>query len=257
MTRMVRLTLVAAMLIVTLMALAGPTGVSNNSTLAATRPLDLVILIDTTGSMGDDIDAVKARSSEIVNSILGDFPNARIAVIDYRDFPEWTAWEEDYPYRDVQRFSSNATEINNSINTLELGYGGDWPESLWCALMHAMVNDGCAGKGAATTIADADGVGWRSDARKAIIYLTDAPAHDPEPYTDFTIASVQSAAASGGFEVTSSAATTRKLAAVDSGISLFPVIIGGDSEAVEQGRGRDPRGSRRHRRYSTGDQPAR
>lgn len=49
--------------------------------------LDLIFTIDVTGSMWDDIDAVKASATEIVNEISNKVPDWRIAVVDFQDFP--------------------------------------------------------------------------------------------------------------------------------------------------------------------------
>ena len=49
--------------------------------------IDLAILIDSTSSMGDDIDTAKARASEIVGSLKAKNPNSRIAIMEFRDFP--------------------------------------------------------------------------------------------------------------------------------------------------------------------------
>ena len=48
--------------------------------------LDLIFCIDTTGSMRDDIAAVKSSASDIINEVASSIPDSRIAVVAYRDF---------------------------------------------------------------------------------------------------------------------------------------------------------------------------
>lgn len=84
--------------------------------------LDLVFLIDTTSSMWDDIDAVKASASEIVQAIDLEGFDSRIAIADYRDYPESPfGGSTDYVYKLEQPFSNDTGAIINSINGLSLG----------------------------------------------------------------------------------------------------------------------------------------
>lgn len=144
-------------------------------------PVDLLLLIDTTGSMWDDIEQVKDRAVEIIGSVKNRSKHARIAVMEYRDFPERTGYIWDYPYRDVLPFTTDTDEAISAIYNLRLGYGGDIPETLNCALAHAIRNDRCSGRGDNTSIGS-----WRNISTRIIVYMTDAPALSPEPFTGFT-----------------------------------------------------------------------
>ncbi len=111
---------------------------------APARRIDLVFVIDTTGSMYDDIASVKSAATQIINDVHYQFlvdgmVDARIAVMDYRDFPTSPyGGAGDYPYHDVQRFTSNLGTAVRGIQSLALGYGGDTPESVYSGLMHAI-----------------------------------------------------------------------------------------------------------------------
>ena len=63
-------------------------------------------------------------------------------------------------------------------------------------------------------IKDADNIGWRDGVTKVVINMGDAPPHDPEPFTGYTVASVVAAAL-----------------AVDPAI-IYPVVIGFDPTAL-------------------------
>lgn len=138
--------------------------------------LDLIFLVDTTGSMGDDIDQVKLAASGIVGllDLLG--LDYRVAVADYRDYPQYPyGGSMDYVYKLDLPFSSDKNAIINSINGLSLGWGADWKESVYSAYYLAMTDVNKDGT-------RADNYGWRPGATKAIIVMGDAPPHDPEPW---------------------------------------------------------------------------
>jgi len=196
------------------------------------KVLDLAFVIDSTGSMGDDIAAVKSNLNSILTRVVGEFPNWRIAVVDYKDYPP----EDSNPYRAVLSFSNSESAVRSAINSLGASGGGDTPESLFTALVNT-VN--------AVSLADSEGTGWRGKAgdgvKRAIVYMTDAPAQNPEPVTGYGYSNVTSALNSGGIKLgdpstKSLSARLVKLAAAEvesrSGpISLYPIIIGGSSGA--------------------------
>jgi hypothetical protein len=151
------------------------------------RALDVVFCIDTTGSMWDDIDAVKAASLEIIDRIAAANSDFRIAVVDYRDIPEdpYGSPGVDYPFNDDSGFETDVAAIQAGINALALGAGADWRESVYSGLMHVIDGNSLGG--------------WRNepDVARAIILIGDAPPHDPEPTTDYTLAQVIAAANAG------------------------------------------------------------
>ncbi|MHC4750527.1 MAG: right-handed parallel beta-helix repeat-containing protein [Planctomycetota bacterium] len=149
--------------------------------------LDLVLCIDTTGSMWDDIDAVKAASVDIVNEIAAEYSDYRIAVVDYRDIPEDPYGEPnlDYAFNDVMGFETDLAIIEAGIDSISLGAGADWRESVYSGLMHCIDGNSLGG--------------WRTepDVTRAIILIGDAPPHEPEPTTDYTLDGVIAAANTG------------------------------------------------------------
>jgi murein DD-endopeptidase MepM/ murein hydrolase activator NlpD len=194
--------------------------------------LDLAFLIDTTGSMYDDIDRVKADVTQIINSIKDKTPNSRIAVLDFRDFPSRAA-DYDYPYRDVLPFTYSRDDAINAILSLDLGYGGDAPETQNCAIMHVIANDRCAGQGADTSLGP-----WASSSKRMII-MTDAPALNPEPFTGFTLEQVTARAKSGGFSFELHGGIDDGFggeAPPPEGVEIYPVIIGEDPSALDYGQ---------------------
>jgi len=159
--------------------------------------LDLIFVIDTTGSMWDDIANVKAAAADIVNSIDSQISDYRVALVDYRDFPIYPyGGAGDYPYHVILPFSTDKSAIVNAIQSLSLGWGADWQESVYSALIRAINTENLGS--------------WRNGITKVVIVMGDAPPHDPEPITGYTEQSVVNAAL-----------------AVDPAI-IYSIVIGGD-----------------------------
>ncbi|MCR4650292.1 MAG: S8 family serine peptidase [Lachnospiraceae bacterium] len=130
--------------------------------------LDLCFVVDTTGSMGDDIQNARENMKDILERLFEKSEDYRVALIDYRDYPERSGSSGDYPYRVRTSFTSDNEEIINAVNSLDLGDGGDERETVYSGLMSAVRLD------------------WRDEAKKVIIILGDAGPLDPEPDTGFT-----------------------------------------------------------------------
>jgi len=161
--------------------------------LDANLHMDIVIVIDTTGSMSAVLDSIKSAAGDIVDRIAQKMSDYRIAVVDYRDFPvvPYGVPGLDYTFKDDIAFTTNRTAIQDAINAITLGSGNDWRESVYSALMHCV---------------DGNSLGnWRSDknVKKLIILMGDAPGHDPcEPYgNNYTLANVINAASNKNIDI--------------------------------------------------------
>lgn len=141
---------------------------SIGASAATLRKLDLAFVIDTTGSMSGDIYEVQENMKNYLEDLNASGMDYRIALIDYRDFSDRAA-SCDYPYKVQLDFSNDYDEILTAINGLTLGGGGDTEETIYSALIDGL-----------------DELSWRKEAGKAAIVMGDAPALDPEPYTNYT-----------------------------------------------------------------------
>lgn len=161
--------------------------------------VDLVFAIDTTGSMSPYIDSAVASANAIVSSLADDGIDYRIAVVDFKDVDSTLAGCPADPYaaRTDLDFSADNTAIQNALAALPANVGGgcDIPEDVYSGIEQGI------------------GMSWRPDAKKAIILLGDAPGHDPEAHSGYTLAKVQADAA-----------------AVDP-VEVFPILIGDDPTA--------------------------
>ncbi|MBI2263903.1 MAG: VWA domain-containing protein [Armatimonadetes bacterium] len=101
----------------------------------ATPRIDVVFLVDTTGSMGDEISVVKDKIGELMDSVEGGTPKplVRYSIVAYRDRGE------DYV---VKKFplASDRKQIAAWIQDIQADGGGDLPESVNEAL-HAAVQE--------------------------------------------------------------------------------------------------------------------
>ncbi len=119
--------------------------------------LDLIFVIDLTGSMGDDIAQVKRTVLDILNTIKGSFANFRVGFVGYKD------WSDGADIFKDMAFTSSFDDITALINGLTTGGGGDEPEAVLEALFRALR------------------MPWRNGCNKQIILMGDAPPHDPVP----------------------------------------------------------------------------
>jgi hypothetical protein len=140
-------------------------------TLTTSKILDVLFLFDTTGSMGPYISNAKASASALLDKIASKFKNYRVAVANYKDFPQSPYGDSgDYVYRANQVFTSDKATAQAGINSVPgAGGGNNVPESVYSALFNGLNGTGIGA--------------WREDpAKRIIILIADAPGHDPEPY---------------------------------------------------------------------------
>jgi Mg-chelatase subunit ChlD len=183
-------------------------------------PLDLVFVIDTTGSMGDDIAAVKASANEIINAIAEESPCFRVSIVLYKDSGDT------YVTKTWLGFTDDKDAALAAISSISVGGGGDFPEAVFAALDHAILN--------------LDGMGeWRGPSvEKSIILMGDAPPHDPDVATGATLASVtENALRAGLFPVSlagaSGLATGNLTPPAGDPVDIFTIVIGSNTAATE------------------------
>jgi hypothetical protein len=153
----------------------------------ATPKADVYLLSDTTGSMGSVIDAVKAGVGTIVgNPALAGFDVA-YGVGNYRDFPIGEGFSS-YAFAHQLAPTNDLVQVNAAVSTWAADEGQDTPEGqLW----------------ALNELSTSPAIGWRSDARRILVWFGDAPGHDP----------VCAAISGAGADVTEASATAALQAA--------------------------------------------
>lgn len=123
---------------------------------------DIVFVIDSTGSMGGEIGAVKEYVSNLADAIGGVSASYRMALVDYKDDCD------SYQSRVDVDFTSDVPTFKEGVSGLYADGGGDEAESVYSGLNTALDLD------------------WRDGVRRSIFIIGDAPGKDPEPVTGFT-----------------------------------------------------------------------
>jgi hypothetical protein len=118
--------------------------------------LDVCIILDATGSMAYCLEGVKRALQELLQVFAKAEMNANLGLVVFRD----------ETYNESPKLYSLGTPVEKLQSTLastKAYGGGDDPESSLLAIKHALSLSG-----------------YRSDARKVLFLVTDAPPHDPE-----------------------------------------------------------------------------
>ncbi len=121
----------------------------------AVTKLDLMLAIDTTGSMGDEIRYLQSELASIIDGVKARHPglDLRLGFVFYRDVGD------DYVTATVP-LSRDISAGQAALSQRFAGGGGDYPEAMEQALIRVAKQD------------------WRPDAVKTMLLVADAPPHD-------------------------------------------------------------------------------
>ena len=114
--------------------------------------LDVIFVIDATGSMGPVIEEVRVRLHDLARTIRRLVPLTRYGVVAYRDHDD-----EEFATR-VAPLTLSAAKVRRFLDALEAKGGGDLPEAVDAGLEVAI-----------------EGAAWRAGARRVVIVVGDAP----------------------------------------------------------------------------------
>jgi Mg-chelatase subunit ChlD len=119
------------------------------------EPVDLVYVVDTTASMGDDIAAARDQMRTILADLTARNPDRQVGIVAYRDRGD------DYVSRTFLELEVDDARIQEGIAALEVGGGGDMREHVYAGLDEALRTQP-----------------WRPGASRHIVLIGDAPPHD-------------------------------------------------------------------------------
>mmetsp|Transcript_20320 Transcript_20320/g.47479 ORF Transcript_20320/g.47479 Transcript_20320/m.47479 type:complete len:417 (-) Transcript_20320:97-1347(-) len=118
--------------------------------------LDLVFVMDNTGSMGSWIKQAQQHIRRIVMDIVAsEKSDVRFALVTYRDHPP----QDSSFVTQVHGFTTNQREMQNWVNEMSANGGGDGPEAVADGLHEALTLE------------------YRPDAAKFVVVVADAPPH--------------------------------------------------------------------------------
>jgi hypothetical protein len=116
------------------------------------RAVDIVLCLDTTSSMKNDIDSVRAKLIPMLSEIIREFAAFRIGMVLYKDY------FDEYLNRIVP-FTSDFSQFQRTLNAIRVSGGRDIPEAVYEALHEAAVK-----------------FTWEAESR-LVILIGDAPPH--------------------------------------------------------------------------------
>jgi hypothetical protein len=137
--------------------------------------IEIMFVIDTTGSMSDELSYIKAEVDDVISRIKQALPEAtiKLALLFYRDIGDV------YVTRYFDFTENIGAQKQNLANQNAQG-GGDWPEAVDRALDEAVHKN------------------WSSsNSTKIIIHILDAPPHDNAQKMSVYLSAVHEAAAKG------------------------------------------------------------
>ncbi|CAF1211826.1 unnamed protein product [Rotaria magnacalcarata] len=125
--------------------------------------LDLVFVMDCTGSMASYIESATSNIRSIVEEIVvSEKSDIRLALVEYRDHPP-----QDHTFVTcVHDFTAKVSEMKGWLQQCQASGGGDTPEAVADGL-HAVLK-----------------LSWRSESTKICILIADAPPHGLDPNGD-------------------------------------------------------------------------
>lgn len=182
---------------------------------------DVVFAMDTTGSMGGEINNLKTSLVSLIGTIRTDVPDTGFAVSGYDDFPTspyGDAGSGDQPFYLRHRVMTTSTaaglsSVQSAVNGLTTHYGADGPESGW-EMVHQVATGAGTTQGGASVpafnpatappasipageeVGTIGGVGFRAGSLPIIVWITDADSHNGvggNNYSGFTAATYTSA----------------------------------------------------------------
>jgi hypothetical protein len=154
--------------------------------------LDVVFSVDTTGSFGGEIDSLQRDLLTVIAPALqARVPDVAFAVVRFEDMPVAPfGGPADRPFTLVRAMTTSTSLLASAVASLDspLGNGADSDEAGAEALYQIATGDGLSpyvpvyAPSREPGGASRGGVGFRDGSLRAVVHVTDAPAHDPADY---------------------------------------------------------------------------
>jgi len=143
---------------------------------AGNRGLDLIVVIDASESMIDDIGEIRRTIIPMLEDVLSRWPSWRIALVLYKDY------FEDFLTKNASAFTSDLAVFRRALASFRVQGGRDIPEAVYEGLDAALSYP------------------WARENEKRIILIGDAPPH-PKPRGRVTEQGVLSRASELGVQI--------------------------------------------------------
>ncbi len=141
----------------------------------APKSLELALVLDTTGSMGDELAYLQAELQSVITEVKRQNANlpVRLSTNFYRD-------EGDVYEVEVHPFTEDITEAMSYLKAQTADGGGDYEEAVERALRKTI-----------------EGLAWSEDSTKILLLVLDAPPHNTAPIRAEMTALMEDAARQG------------------------------------------------------------
>ena len=141
------------------------------------NPLDVFFLVDTSKSMDSTIAGLRVGMQEIIDDLAASGLDVQFGVGEFKDYPipgYGDAQQGDFPYRLDRVIGPPDDELKAALERLESSGGGalDQPESQLTGLYQA-----ATGAGDPPWVPAGQDAGFRPEALKVIVHITDATFH--------------------------------------------------------------------------------
>lgn len=204
---------------------------------------NLVLVVDTSTSMDDDIDEVKKLGTELINKLFGTDTNpidSHFAIVDFNDTPTSSPILTQLFFTKQKSITERKNAALTALNQLKVRGGGEEP--MYQAIIHAatQVNQDDFGNVMINS-------GWPRAGSNRMVIMTDEPPADPEfreralyfsqnihdIYTErWTGTTNKTNSTPAGFAFDYDLDEPLSYTAVTSKASIFPVLIGSDEEGL-------------------------
>jgi M6 family metalloprotease-like protein len=152
--------------------------------------VDVVFLIDNSGSYFNDYPNINAQMPDIVTALGASFSDIRFGLAIFRDFPFAPFGQPgDEAYELRQSLTGNATTFLTAMNDLTINKppsgGGDFPEAQYEAFYQTLTGlgrdlDGNTISGDSSGEISPSNMGWGIGRHRIVYLLTDADFHDSD-----------------------------------------------------------------------------
>ena len=117
--------------------------------------LEVVLVIDSTGSMQPTIDLTRSALMDLAAVLQGVAPKLQMGIVHYKDYGDFGEGAQL-----LEELSKKPVKVEKALEKLRASGGGDLPEAIEAGLKVALE----------------EGVGWTRSASKLVVVIGDAPA---------------------------------------------------------------------------------
>jgi VWFA-related protein len=141
---------------------ACPADLINFEGMETERPVDIVVILDATGSMGKEIEGVRVAATQFAENLKMRNRGTRLALVSFGD-----------EVRKTHDFTTDSRTFQEWVSRIKADGGDDDPENPLGAMEHALQK-----------------FSFRPSAQTVFVLVTDTTAHENDRFTQLTVAQI-------------------------------------------------------------------